>query len=100
MPVTNYIWDVENDNYLAETDDGGNTTAVYTNEPEPYGRLISQRRGNDTSYYHFDTLGSTRGLTNSSQVVTDTNIHDAWGVNVASSGTTVTPFRFIGEHGY
>src|SRR2546422_1046083 len=36
MAVTNYLWDVENDSYLAETDGSDSTTAVYTNEPDHY----------------------------------------------------------------
>jgi len=83
-----------------ETDGTNTTTAVYTNEPTQFGNLISQRRNNQTSYYHFDALGSTRELTDASQTVTDTKRYDAWGVNVASSGTTENPFRFIGERGY
>jgi hypothetical protein len=64
MPVTNYIWDVATDSYLMETDENGDTTAVYTNEPDLYGKLISQRRDGTTSYHHFDGQQSTRELTN------------------------------------
>jgi len=100
MPTTKYIWNPINDSYLMETDGDGNTQAVYTNEPTLYGNLISQRRDNITSYYHYDAIGSTRELTNSSETVTDTNMYDAWGVNQQSSGNTNTPFRYIGAFGY
>ena len=50
MATTHYLWDMENDSYLVEKD--GATTVVYTNEPVQYGRLLSQRRGSTTSYYH------------------------------------------------
>ncbi len=73
MPVTNYIWDDENDSLLMETDENGDTTAVYTTEPEPYGRVISQRRNGNTSYYHYDAQGNTVALTDESGNVTDTN---------------------------
>ena len=46
-----------------ETDGTGNTTAVYTNEPGQFGGLISERQGNQSQYYHYDGLGSTRQLT-------------------------------------
>ena len=36
------VWDGQN--YLAETDESDVTQVVYTNKPEPYGKLISQRR--------------------------------------------------------
>ncbi len=100
MPVTNYVWDELSDNMLMETDELGATKAEYTNEPDEFGGLISQRRGGTTSYYHFDGQGSTRALTDSTETVTDTNIYDAWGVNVSTSGTTENPFRYAGEFGY
>ena len=58
MPITKYLWD--GDNILAETDGSDTVTTVYTNEPQQYGNLISQRSGTTTSYFHFDALGSTR----------------------------------------
>jgi hypothetical protein len=100
MPVTKYIWDPESANVLQETDGLGATTATYTQEPDEFGNLISQNRGGTKSYYHFDALGSTRELTDENENVTDTNMYDAWGVNVASSGTTENPFRWVGEVGY
>ena len=96
----NYIWDVESDNVLQETDDLGATTATYTNEPGEFGGLVSQSRGGTESYYHFDALGSTRELTDDTETVTNTNMYDAWGVDVASSGTTENPFRWVGRLGY
>ena len=47
MATTNYVWDLLNDIYLMETDEGGVTTAVYTQEPSHYGGLINQKRGAD-----------------------------------------------------
>ena len=100
MPVTNYVWDPVDDNVVLETDNTNATTATYTHEPGRYGGLISQRRGATDSYYHYDGLGSTRELTNDSETVTDTNLYDAWGVNVDSSGTTENPYRWVGRSGY
>ena len=100
MPVTNYVWDPVDDNVVLETDNTNATTATYTNEPGRYGGLISQRRGSTDSYYHYDGLGSTRELTDDSETVTDTNLYDAWGVNVDSSGTTENPYRWVGRSGY
>lgn len=53
-----------------------------------------------TSYFHFDAQGTTRTLTDSSQTATDTYVHDAFGNQRASSGSTVNPFRYAGEKGY
>lgn len=100
MPTTHYIWDVENDSYLMEKDGAGATTAVYANEPVQYGKLISQRRGNTTSYYHFDAQQSTRQLTDQNQNVTDEYTYTAFGETVAASEMTTNPFKYIGIRGY
>jgi len=100
MPVINYVWDADNDAYLMETDDIHATSAVYTNEPEQFGQLISQRRQSTSSYYHFDAIGSTRELTDTAENVTDTNLFDAWGTSLTSTGMTEYSFRYVGQHGY
>ena len=41
MGKTHYLWDFANDSYLMEKDGNGATTAVYTDEPVPYGRVLS-----------------------------------------------------------
>lgn len=100
MAKTQFIWDPLSDNVLQEKDELGATQATYTYEPTKFGNLISQDRGGTESYCHYDGLGSTRELTDSSENVTDTNIYDAWGVDVASTGSTTLPFRFCGASGY
>jgi YD repeat-containing protein len=78
--------------------------AVYTNEPQPYGNLISQYRKGPTlwlpSYYHYDALGSTRVLTDDAGDVSDTYVYDAWGNELAFSGSTINPLRWVGQVGY
>ena len=58
------------------------------------------RRGGTSSWYAFDALGTTRALTGPSQVVTDSYAYDAFGNTLASSGTTVNPYRYVGALGY
>jgi RHS repeat-associated protein len=53
-----------------------------------------------TSYYHHDAQGSTRLLTDSNQQVTDRYEYDAFGNQRSVTGTTVNPFRFVGQLGY
>ena len=100
--TTRFLWDVNN--YLAETDADDEIQAIYTNEPQQYGNLISQYRKGPTlwlpSYYHYDALGSTRVLTNDAGVVTDTYVYDAWGNAIASTGSAHNPFRWVGRLGY
>jgi RHS repeat-associated protein len=100
MPVTEFIWDELNDSYLMETDGAGITTAAYTNELEEFGDLVSQQREGSTSHFHCDGQHSTRQLTNSTQVATDSYIFSAFGESVAASGTTTNSFRFVGARGY
>ena len=100
MTVTEYTWNPLTDSVIEETDGAGNVLATYTNEPSPFGPLISENRAGQTSYYHPDVLGSTRAMTNASQTVTDTATYDAWGNTVASAGTNPTPYRWCGNWGY
>jgi hypothetical protein len=96
--VKKFVWDEQN--YLAETDSANDTQVVYTNEPRRYGNLVSQRRLTSgvwtPHWHHFDAIGSTRELTTSGQVVSDTRLYDAWGTQVASSGIVGTTLAYIG----
>lgn len=98
MPTVKYLWDM--DAYLAEMDEGGTITTLYTVEPEQYGRLVSSRAGGTTSFCHFDALGSTRQLTTHASTLSDSWIYDASGATVSRTGTTVTPFTWAAEVGY
>jgi len=64
------------------------------------GGLIGETRGGASKYYHADALGTTRAITNSSQTKTDSLDTDAFGMSVAVTGSTPTPFGFAGQHGY
>ena len=100
MPVTNFFWDELSDNVLLETDENDVVTASYTNRPERFGELLSQKRSGVTSYFHYDGQYSTRNLTDSAEDVTDTFIYTAYGEEVARTGTTTNPFGYKGAVGY
>ena len=70
------IWDGKQ--YLAETDASNNTTVMYTNVPDEYTQLISQKETAKTSWFHYD----------------------AWGNEIVRTGTTHIVFRFVGQYGY
>ena len=61
---------------------------------------FSERRGTTSKFYHGDALGSTRGITNTSQAVTDSVLYDGFGMTVSRTGTTPTPFGFVGKGQY
>ncbi len=98
METRQWYW--EQNNLLAETDELGAVEARYVYEPEEYGNLVAQRREDETSWYHFDALGTAVALTDQAEVVTDRSTYDAWGKEVAHSGATANPFRWVGEQGY
>jgi RHS repeat-associated protein len=100
VTVTKYVWDPVFDCVSHELDETNAVTAVYHNEPQQYGGVLSQRRGTTSHYHHHDALGSTRFLTDDTGAVTDTYVYDAWGNSVASTGATVNPFKWVGKYGY
>jgi YD repeat-containing protein len=91
--TTKFIWDPASDAYQSELDGSNVTQVVYTSPPSQFGQLISQRRSSTSRWYHPDSLGSTRALTDSVQATTDTYLCDAWGNPLSSTGSTVNPFR-------
>ena len=93
-----YVWDRHN--ILLEIDEFGQTLSRSTYEQAQYGRLISRTADGDTSYYHYDALGSTRELTDAAEVVTDEYTFRAFGETAAETGSTENPYQWIGEQGY
>ena len=59
--------------------------------------LISQNRSNERSFYHVDGLGSTQALSNTSGIVTDTYVYEAFGKTIGQSGSTENLYLFAGE---
>jgi len=58
--------------------------------------LISQTKGNLTSSYHYDGLGTTRMLTNASGAVTDRYSYNAFGeADPGDSTPAVTPNKYL-----
>ncbi|MBL8820689.1 MAG: RHS repeat-associated core domain-containing protein [Planctomyces sp.] len=98
--TTKFVWDPVIDAYIQELDGSNVLIATYTNEPQQYGGVLSQRRGSTSSFLHADALGTTRLLTSTAGATTDTYLLDAWGNPVSSTGSTVNPFRWVGRSGY
>jgi RHS repeat-associated protein len=95
-----FLWDPIEDNIVEEFDDAGNTIADYTTEPFLHGDVISQHRGGQSRFYHFDGQGNTTSLTDANGNVTDTYAYNAFGEVTERTGSTVNPFQFVGQKGY
>ena len=52
------------------------------------------RSGNISRYPMYDGIGTSRGLVNDSATITDTYQLDAWGHQIASSGSTQNPYKY------
>ena len=98
--TTNFVWDSVSDCAISELDGTNAVQAVYTNEPQQFGSVVSQRRSSTSHWLHADALGTTRLLTSSTQTTSDTYLLDAWGNPITGSGLTVNPFRWVGQYGY
>ena len=58
---------------------------------------ISQTRNGTTSFYHGDANGTVRSLTNLSGVITDQYWYDAFGRELARTGSTLNNMLYNGE---
>ena len=91
--TTRYLIDQNRDYAQVLLEDNGTNEVVYT-----YGLdLISQERAGNSFFYHYDGLGSVRGLSNSGGVVTDTYDYDAFGELQNKTGSTENNYLFTGE---
>src|SRR5437870_105278 len=64
------------------------------------GEVIAEKRNGVRSLYVPDPLGSTVALLDNAQAQTDTFSYWPYGENNARTGTTPTPFQFVGTTGY
>jgi RHS repeat-associated protein len=92
--VTHYLWD-ESSPYgdvVLETN-GSNSTSYVLGDTG----LISQTRNSTTSYFLQDGQGSTRGLTNLTGAITDTYSYTAFGELFNQTGTTTNSYLYTGQ---
>ena len=81
---------------LAETDNDGNITAYYV-----YGLgLISKVTPEGKAYYyHYDGIGSTVAITDSSGNIVNKYAYDAFGSVLKSEEQITNPFKYVGRFG-
>ena len=73
------------------------TTVRYTTVN---GEVIAEKRGGVRKHYVPDPLGSTSALLDSTQTQTDTFVYWPYGESRSRTGSTPTPFQFVGTRGY
>lgn len=100
MVTVEYTWNPLLDSIIEETNGTGEMTTSYTSKPKGFGPLVSQSRTEFTNYFHCDALGSIRLTSDPSGAVTSSRLWDAWGQQVASQGTVLASFGWIGRWGY
>ena len=64
------------------------------------GEVIAEKRSGVRRLYVPDPLGSTVALLDNTQAQTDTFNYWPYGEERSRTGTTTTPFRFVGTAGY
>ena len=88
---------------MQERDSSENTVVQYTSGLG----LENMRRDSgggmasgDSSFFHYDALGSTQELTDENETVTDTYRYNAWGQVLLRTGTTTNPHTYVGKERY
>jgi RHS repeat-associated protein len=64
------------------------------------GEVLAEKRGGVRHELVPDSLGSTVALLDSGQAISDTFAYWPYGEERTRTGTTATPFRFVGTQGY
>jgi RHS repeat-associated protein len=93
--ITQYVVD-RNDSLtqvIAELDSNNQVKVAYLHGDD----LVSQYRGNEVNYYHYDGLGSIRMLTDSHGANTDSYDYEAFGVLLTQTGNTENNYLYTGE---
>ncbi len=96
--TTQFTWDEQN--LLLETDNSKVLQDRYTDYPGYWGGLSSQRIGSNSSFFGFDSQGSTRVLTAANGSITDAYSYNAFGHLLNAGSGTVNPFLYVGLFGY
>jgi RHS repeat-associated protein len=98
---THFVHDELSDSILVEYQAAPNPSAkaIYT---YGVGLISSSITGVSPTkrWFHFDGLGSTAALTDLNENITDTYEYSAFGIQENSTGSSVNPFRYVGQWGY
>ncbi len=81
---------------IAETDSGGNITSYYI---FGHGLISKISSANEKYYYHYDDIGNTISLTDSSGNAMNKYAYDAFGKITAGEEAVPNPFKYVGRYG-
>lgn len=59
--------------------------------------LLSLQTDSNTSYFHYDSLGSTRELSDSVGTISDSYVYETFGELLAQTGSTDNDYKYTGE---
>ncbi|MDQ2986619.1 MAG: hypothetical protein M3R13_07840 [Armatimonadota bacterium] len=96
---TNFIHDELTENLICEYTLISGTFTIKALNTYGLGLFSSNREGT-IRHFHFDGLGSTAHLSDTSQTVTDSYTYNAFGVPYTPTGSSVNPYRYVGQWGY
>jgi RHS repeat-associated protein len=85
---------------LQESDLNNQTLRSNTFTNEGYGDLVSENDGTDSSFPTFNGQSSTDAIVNKTATVTDRIGYSAFGGEDSHTGSSTTPFRFVGKQSY
>ena len=81
---------------LAETDVSGNITAYYVHG---VGLISKVTPSNQAYYYHYDGIGSTVAISDSTGAIVNRYAYDPFGQVVNQEETIPNPFKYVGQFG-
>jgi RHS repeat-associated protein len=116
---TTYVYDAEN-NRISRTDTTGTTHYLVDPHGDALPRVLVREKPDtsttsyvygigllyevndatgDATYYHYDNIGSTVALTGPTGALTDRMEYDPFGTVTFRTGTSDTPFLYVGQLG-
>jgi len=81
---------------LAETDASGNITSYFV---YGFGLISKITPSNESYHYHFDGLGSTIAITDSSGTIVNKYSYDEFGKVLNQEEAISNPFKYVGQFG-
>ncbi len=96
--TTQFVYDFQR--LLDATDGSGALQNEYTYANNGFGDLVSEYDATSTSYHQYDGQLSTDALLDDLASTTDRYKYTAFDLQQAHTGTSTSPYAFVGQQGY